>query len=171
MKIKIYVFIVYCFLSLTSAFAQNDVQIGSDFRNYRQPQGAYYDYSDPAKINIKVHLWGYVKYPGYYVIPSGSTVNDLISYAGGPTDDALLQDVRVYRKNENQTDVMYKYNYDALLWQDTLNSHIDFPFLLAGDVVLVPGEPRYFLRQDISFYLSLTTGLASIAALIISILK
>ena len=57
------------FAALTS-FAQDDVQIGSNFKNKTQSQGGLFDYSDPAGFNIKVQLWGYVKYPGYYVVPA-----------------------------------------------------------------------------------------------------
>lgn len=150
--------------------AQDDVQIGSNLNNYRQAQGGLFDYSDPSRINIKVQLWGYVKYPGYYVVPSYSTMNDLLSFAGGPLEDAMMEDVRIYRKTGEKSE-LYKYNFNDLLWEDTLMTGIEFPNLTAGDVVIVPGEPRYFLREDVSFYLSVTTALASVIALIISITK
>jgi len=151
-------------------YAQDDVQIGSNLNNYRQAQGGLFDYSDPSGINIKVQLWGYVKYPGYYVVPSYSTMNDLLSFAGGPLEDAMMEDVRIYRKTGEKSE-LYKYNFNDLLWEDTLMTEIEFPNLTAGDVVIVPGEPRYFLREDVSFYLSVTTALASVIALIISITK
>jgi hypothetical protein len=150
--------------------AQDDVQIGSNLNNYRQTQGGLFDYSDPSGINIKVQLWGYVKFPGYYVIPSYSSLNDLISFAGGPLEDAQMEDVRIYRKSGEKSE-LFKYNYNDLLWEDTLHTEIYFPKLIAGDIVVVPGEPRYFLRQDVSFYLSITTALASIVAIIISLTK
>jgi len=150
--------------------AQDDVQIGSNLNNYRQTQGALFDYSDPSGINIKVQLWGYVKFPGYYIVPSYSNINDLISFAGGPLEDALMEDVRIFRKTDEKSELL-KFNFNDLLWEDTLLTEISFPKLTAGDVVIVPGEPRYFLRQDVSFYLSITTALASIVAIIISLTK
>ena len=158
------------FTSMVS-FSQDDVQIGSNLNNYRQTQGGLFDYSDPAGINIKVQLWGYVKYPGYYVIPSYSTINDLLSFAGGPLEDAMLNDLRIYRSSETSDKKLLRYNFNDLLWNDSLTTEIVFPQLNAGDIVLMPGEPRYFLREDIAFYLSVTTALASLAALIISITK
>ncbi len=41
----------------------------------RNIYGGYYDYSDPESINIKVSVWGFVKYPGRYVIPEQTTVS------------------------------------------------------------------------------------------------
>jgi hypothetical protein len=160
---------VICFNLLS--IAQEDVQIGSNLNNYRQTQGGYFDYSDPSGINIKVQLWGYVKYPGFYVIPSNSTINDLLSFAGGPLEDAMMDDLRIYRKANDDDKKLMRYNFNDLLWEDSLTTQIEFPNLNAGDIVLVPGEPRYFLREDIAFYLSVTTALASLAALIISITK
>lgn len=153
------------------SFSQEDVQIGSNLNNYRQSQGGLFDYSDPAGINIKVQLWGYVKFPGYYVIPAYSNLNDLLSFAGGPLEDAMLNDLRIYRASEVSDKKLIKYDFNDLLWNDSLSTEIVFPKLKAGDVVLMPGEPRYFLREDIAFYLSVTTALASLAALIISITK
>ena len=67
------------------SFAQNDIQVGSNIDQQRiNSSGALFDYSDPTTVNIKVAVWGFVKYPGRYIIPAYSNVNDLLSYAGGP---------------------------------------------------------------------------------------
>ena len=57
------------------------------------------------------------------------------------------------------------------MWKDSLNKKIYSVRLQAGDIVVVPGEPRYFVRQDIMFYLAIVTTLASLAALILSIIN
>jgi len=168
---KIFLISLFTIACTSASFSQDDVQIGSNLNNYRQTQGGLFDYSDPSGINIKVQLWGYVKYPGYYVVPANSTMNDLLSFAGGPQEDAMMDDLRIYRASNEQGNKLTKYNLDDLLWYDSLRTEIVFPQLKAGDIILVPGEPRYFLREDISFYLSVTTALASLAALIISITK
>lgn len=161
-------FIIAC---TALSYSQDDVQIGSNLNNYRQTQGGLFDYSDPSGINIKVQLWGYVKYPGYYVVPAKSTINDLLSFAGGPQEDAMMEDIRIFRGPEESQKKLLKYNFNDLLWNDSLTTDIVFPRLEASDIILVPGEPRYFVREDIQFYLSVTTALASLAALIISITK
>jgi len=61
--------------------------------------GAVYDYSDPDGINIKVMIWGYVKYPGQYIIPSVSSVNGLLSLAGGPIQDDNVDDLKIQLEN------------------------------------------------------------------------
>lgn len=167
-KILVLLFIL---VNASGTYAQDNIQLGGDLRNMRQTQSGLFDYSDPGGINIKVQLWGYVKFPGYYIVPLRTTINELISLAGGPQEDALLSDVRVLKLNDDSTTIMNRYNYNDFMWEKELKEAFIPVQLEAGDIVVVPGEPRYFIRQDISFYLSVVTALASLAALIISITK
>jgi len=173
MRLNLFFTIILAFIFISSLSAQEDIQIGS--MKYNQLyQSGFFDYSDPSGINIKVQLWGYVKFPGYYIVPARSSVNDLISLAGGPTADGRIEDIRIIRANADSSTTMFKYDYNALLWEDELGTMVKFPRLLAGDMIMVPGSPRYFVREDVSFFLSITTALASIisaAAIIISITK
>jgi len=165
--------IILAFVFITSLSAQEDIQIGS-VKSDQRYQSGFFDFSDPTGINIKVQLWGYVKFPGYYVVPARSSVNDLLSLAGGPTQDALLEDIRILRTNADSSTTMYRYDYNDLLWEHKLGATIKFPRLTAGDMLIVPGEPRYFGRQDIGFFLSIITSLASVVsavAIIISVTK
>ena len=155
---------------ISTLTAQEDIQIGGNEYRLSQQTG-FFDFSDPTGINIKVQLWGYVRYPGYYIIPARSSVSELISIAGGPLEDAQIEDIRIIRANADSSTSMYKYNYNAFLWEDELGTIVKFPRLLAGDMIMVPGEPRYFVREDIVFYLSIVTTLASLTALILSILS
>ena len=154
----------------TSIFSQDDIQIGSLGARTAQA-GGLYDYSNPSAINIKVQLWGYVRYPGYYIVPSGISLNELISFAGGPMADAKLDDIRVTKIKEGSQTKMVKYSYNDMVWSDELNIQINFVRLDAGDIVVIPGEPRYFAREDIAFYLGIVTTLASLTALILSIIS
>ena len=96
MRLNLLFSIILTFNFLTPLSAQEDIQIGSQ-KYSRVTTSGFFDFSDPTGINIKVQIWGYVKYPGFYVIPARSALNDLISLAGGPTQDALLEDVRILR--------------------------------------------------------------------------
>jgi len=49
--------------------AQDDIQIGSPNATRPAASGALYDYSVTNTINIKVQLWGYVRFPGFYILP------------------------------------------------------------------------------------------------------
>ena len=112
---------------------QEDYQLGMNQSYLRQNQGAYYDYSDPDGLNIKVSIWGYVKYPGRYVIPQRSDIKDFISYAGGVSDDSYLDDLRVYKILPDSTQQMMQFNYEDLWWNEELNEFTLYK-MEAGDV-------------------------------------
>ncbi len=149
-------------------------KVGND-EIYNQ-QGGFYNYGDKDKVNIDVNVWGFVHYPGKYLIPKGSTIMDLISYSGGPIIESKLEDVRLYRpKNDSlkiTKDKLYVIDYDDLFWnqykgsKDKVNS-----VLMPGDILILTGEPRYFTRDNVSFILSISAVLISIGILVVSIAK
>jgi SLBB domain len=165
--------LILLFFAFNAAlFAQEDVQIGQTLKKFEQYQrGALYDYSNPDAINIKVHVWGYVQFPGQYIIPSTSTIDDLLSLAGGPTQDAGLEDLRIFRRTSDSDQTMIKFDYNDLLWNERLTKKINIPDLEAGDILLIPGSPRFFLKDYLGITLSIVSTLASIAVLLITIFR
>ncbi|MFH2031649.1 MAG: SLBB domain-containing protein [Bacteroidota bacterium] len=167
---KIFLFILIA--TSVSLYAQvKDYELGSANRQ-RQSQGAYYDYSEPQSLNIKVSVWGFVRYPGRYVIPISTTTSDLLSYAGGPTDDAVLEDLRLYSVKSDGSEEMVKFSYNDLLWENTLTSSKErAPNLSAGDILIVPGDPRLYFKDWYSLTLSTISTLLSVTTLIFVILR
>jgi SLBB domain len=173
--------ILFCSLSILFLFsylpsgniiAQNeDFQLGGAKDQLRQAQGAYYDYSDPEAVNIKVSVWGYVKFPGRYIIPNYSSALDLLSYAGGPTLEADLDNLNIYRMKKDSTQEMIKFNYNALLYDDSLSTIKQAPQIKAGDVILIPGSPRLFFKDYFSISLSVFSALVSLAILVLNIAR
>jgi hypothetical protein len=159
-------FILILFSSLS--FAQSrEYEIGSRNQQLQQRTGGFYDYSDPTDINIKVSVWGFVRYPGKYVVPQYTDVLDLLSYAGGPTDGAHLYDLRLYRILPDSTQQMIKFDVDDIWWGDTLTTNVvKLPKLKAGDILSVPGSQRYYTRDWISMGVSILSVMISLAILL-----
>ncbi len=159
-------------IAVQSSFAQDkDVQIGSSLNPRLTSQGGFFDYSDPEAVNIKVSVWGFVKFPGKYVIPEYSNLSDLLSYAGGPTDDAHLDDLRLFRNKSDSTQELIKFDYNDLLWEDNLSKEIKNPKLLAGDMVMVAGTQRLYARDYVSLTVSVLSALISLSILILNITR
>jgi protein involved in polysaccharide export with SLBB domain len=99
------------------------------------------------RLLIEVHVWGEVNSPGMYRVPDGSTVLDLISKAGGPTQYAALSRIKLSRndgpKRQNQ-----KINIDKYL---DSTQDVDIPVLKPGDTVMIPRNARFFWKDAISF--------------------
>ena len=168
-------FLVLLLILLTcsfTSFAQEDVHIGTAPADLRRAyQGGLFDYSDPETINITVQVWGYVKYPGQYIIPGYSSINNLLSLAGGPTENANIDDMRLFRINKDSSQSLIKFDYDDLLWNDELSQKVKIPDLLAGDVLLVPGEPRFFFKDYFSLVTTILGTAVSIAVLLVTIYR
>lgn len=158
------------FLCYSLSFAQ-DIKIGSQEGRFNQ-QGGFYDYSDPRYVNIMVNIWGYVKFPGKYYVPEQSKIIDLISYAGGPVPDAHLYDVRLFRNTSLGGTEFVKFNIEDLMFSSKNITQIEsLPQLKAGDIIVVPGEPRLYLRDYISIGATVTSTLVSILTFVLVVLK
>ncbi len=68
----------------------------------------YYNLAKPGEIAITVHVWGFVKNPGLYEVPSSANLLELISYAGGPLRYAKLDRIRIVRVVKGETGVTRK---------------------------------------------------------------
>ena len=59
--------------------------------------GNYYYVSKPGELTMEVNIWGSVRSPGTYEVPTSTNLIQLVSYSGGPTSEASLDEVRVTR--------------------------------------------------------------------------
>lgn len=172
-KTKLFV-VTFYFLIFSSIFAQvKDYELGaSTLPNRFNQASGFFDFSDPEAVNIKVSVWGFVRYPGKYVVPIYTTVIDLLSYAGGPTDAAHLDDLRIYRINEDSLQVLIKIDYNDIMYEKKLSkAYKKPPSLEAGDILVVPGAPRLYTRDKVSIWLSVLSTLISLSILILNITR
>lgn len=167
----VFLLLVLFYSAQTLAQDQNTI-IGSPLSSgVQRTQGGYYDYSNPEAINIKVNIWGNVKFPGQYLIPQSLNVIELITLAGGPTNDALLDEIRLYRMKADSTYEIIPLDYNNVLWgKDDVNIK-KVMGVLPGDVLVFPGEPRWYLRDYLSLGFSTLSALISVTLLIYQVTK
>lgn len=144
MRIKLFLLLLLLF-SINILAQGIDEQLGRANERYRY---GLYDFSDPGAVNIKVAVWGYVSRPGKYIVPDYTTVSDLLSYAGGPQQDAHLDDLRIYRILDNGKEDMVKFSFNDLMWDNKIEARNRVvPKLKASDILIVPGSPRLFFTD------------------------
>ncbi|NLP10173.1 hypothetical protein GX408_07235 [bacterium] len=104
------------------------------------------------QLEMDVHIWGEVKSPGEYRVGYNTTLLELISKAGGPTQFANLKKVRLARvlvetdgaETEDERILVYnveKYLNDKDHWDQV-------PVLQPGDVVVVL-QNRWFQWREL----------------------
>lgn len=162
-------FAIFILLTCNVNAQVKDYELGTSNTGLLNRQGGLYDYSDPLTINIKVAVWGFVRYPGRYVVPEATTLTDLISFAGGPSDDSHLDDLRLYRVDEDKNQTMFKFTYNDIMWEEGLKGIKKvLPELQAGDILVIPGSPRLYFKDWFSITLSVISTLISLAILILN---
>ena len=109
-------------------------------------------------------------YPGKYLIPEYTSVIDLMSYVGGPTDDSNLDELRIYRLDDDNRELMIPIDFNDLMWEDELEGkYKSVPSLRPSDILVVPGEPRLYFMDWFSIGLSVFSALISLTILILTI--
>lgn len=170
-KLKL-ILIVFSLLYVHSLFAQiKDYELGKSLLDLRyNQQSGYFDLSDPESVNIKVAVWGFVRYTGKYTVPIYTTVADLLSFAGGPTADADLDDLRLYKIAEDSSNYLVKFSYNDIMWESELRTkYRRIPKLEAGDILVITGSPRLYFRDYFSITLTVISTLISLSILILNI--
>ncbi|WNZ47623.1 polysaccharide biosynthesis/export family protein [Leptolyngbya boryana CZ1] len=88
--------------------------------------------SSLAANTVRVRVVGEVKQPGEVQVPPDSSLSSAVAIAGGPTNDAKLDDVTFVRVNEQGTIEQKKMDLSSL------NDQIQ---VQEGDVLMVPKKP------------------------------
>jgi protein involved in polysaccharide export with SLBB domain len=80
------------------AGANAQISTGTLGQDILRPSSAsYYFIAKPSELSMQVNIWGFVRNPGRYEVPTSTDLIRLLSYAGGPSQDATLDNVRVTR--------------------------------------------------------------------------
>jgi polysaccharide export outer membrane protein len=90
-----------------------------------------------AKALIRVSVAGAVAKPGFYFVATDAALSDALTVAGGPTQDAKLDKVRIERAGERIL------QGDELRLAFTEGRTFDAMNLRAGDGFFVPGVPGH----------------------------
>lgn len=164
--------LLFLVLSTQLSAQITDYELGSKLGYKYNQQSGYFDLSDPEAVNIKVAVWGFVRYPGRYLVPSYTTILDLLSFAGGPSNDSHLDEIKLYRNKPDGSQEMLTFNYNDILWETKLDSpKRSNPQIEAGDILVVPGSPRYYARDIVSMWATILSALISLTILILNLVR
>ncbi|MDW7680740.1 MAG: SLBB domain-containing protein [bacterium] len=127
--------------------ASNNTVLGQD---EKYPRGAQYFLGTDDQLLIKVNIWGFVAKPGQYLVPSGTDLVSLISFAGGPREQAKLSNITIIRatstaKSRNQ---VMKINVDQFI---KYGDQQMIPKLNPDDTVIVYGSRWYHISKYLEF--------------------
>ena len=118
-------------LMMTSmVFAQTD-------ENSQSKDPKYIIDPETGRLSMVIRVWGEVKQPGVTMVPSDADLISLLSYVGGPTDRAKLNNIRIirYLEHEGEERIVYA-NIEAFL-ETGDDKYI--PEIYPNDTIIVNG--------------------------------
>jgi hypothetical protein len=100
-----------------------------------------------GEITMSVNLWGFVGGPGHYDIPASTTLVELLSYAGGPTAQSRLTDIRIIHADTTYEKRVEVFNIQQYIESGDVSQN---PYLLTGDTIVVSGRALDVFFQTVS---------------------
>jgi len=115
-----------------------------------QNRAAQYFLGSQDQVTMAVNIWGFVNKPGQYMVPYDTDLISLLSYAGGPREEAKIKDIKVVRpaKTPNTADQVINVNVKEFL---KTGKAAEIPVLKPGDTVVVSGTRIYFVSKFFEF--------------------
>ncbi len=99
------------------------------------------------KLKINTYIWGQIRKPGLYIVPDDTDLLKLLSLAGGPTEDAKLNKIRIIRPTNDGKKVIF---VNLKKYIDTGDENL-IPVLMPGDTVVVAGTIWYAITRFTGF--------------------
>ncbi len=169
-KLRSLIFFLFLgFLIFTNAEAQERSVL--NFQN----RGAQYQIGSDDELLIKVNIWGFVQSPGQYLVPRNTDLVSLISYAGGPAENAKLSKIKIVRTFELETNgtngkLQEKIiEFDIKKFLETGDMTFN-PQLMPNDMVMIKGTTSAIIAKSFQ-YLGQLAIIANLTYLIIRIEK
>jgi hypothetical protein len=136
-SIYVLIFSILFFNGLVAA--QNIATPGSSGR------AAQYFLGNQDQVLMAVNVWGFVNVPGQYMVPLETDLVSLLSYAGGPREDARIKRIRVVRTSaEGDSSVVIDVDVKGFVDTGDLEQN---PVLRPGDTVVVSGTTFHLVNK------------------------
>jgi len=113
-----------------------------------QDRAAQYYLGSKDELLIPVNIWGFVMKPGQYLVPNNTDLISLLSFAGGPTENAKLSNVRIIRTDSKLGSRIYK--VDVKAYVETGDERL-IPPMKPGDTVIVKGTTYHWISRVFEF--------------------
>jgi protein involved in polysaccharide export with SLBB domain len=114
------------------------------------PQAARYFLGTGDEILMQVNVWGFVRQPGQYMVPYDTDLISLLSYAGGPQEEAKIKSVKVIRAGSGEGGTAQVIEVDVKKFLKSADAST-IPRLKPGDTVVVSGSTFHFVSKFFEF--------------------
>jgi len=154
-----------CFALVLTNIAYTQVEGGIGPSLPDASAASFYYISKPGELTMQVNIWGAVQKPGRYEISTSTDLVQLVSYAGGPNQDAKFDQVRVTRLMKKEvTTVRTEYYVDLEDLSATEESKLQ---LYPGDTIFIDHTSWSTVRDILTVVSTAAMITSAIATVII----
>lgn len=137
-------FVSWCIVGVlvtSSVFAQKEgvFTLNKQVTNTQE----YFAGAYPGAVMMKVNLVGGVHKPGVYNVPVNSELNSVLSYAGGPTKEADLDEIMIRSKKGKD------YEVKKIDLKEFFSDPKETPFKLRPDDYVYVHQNEDFINNDV----------------------
>lgn len=132
---------------------------------------AYFYHARPGEATVQVSVWGTVERPGIYEVGDTTSVDELLTMAGGApiqprqsNEDPARITVRLYRPQEDGRSLLFEARIDSILAGTATPPELKDKDVLTVETV----QPTNFTWRDA---LSLSSVTLNLAVLVVRILR
>ncbi|MDZ7724286.1 MAG: SLBB domain-containing protein [candidate division KSB1 bacterium] len=104
---------------------------------------AQYFLGDQDQVLMAVNVWGFVNKPGQYMVPLETDLVSLLSYAGGPQEDARIKGIKLVRSIQDSS-VVFEIDVNHFVNHGDLDNN---PVLRPGDTIVVSGTTFHLISK------------------------
>ena len=144
MKRTIFFITIFLFLLSIPVFSQQG----------QLNRAAQYFLGTEDELLVPVNIWGFVQRPGQYMVPNNTDLISLISYAGGPTEHAKINKIRIVRNDPQLGTKVWIINVKQYL--ETGDQRL-IPVLRPGDTIVVKGTTFHWISRLFEFIARIAT--------------
>jgi hypothetical protein len=119
----------------------------------QQNRAAQYFLGSEDELLVPVNIWGFVQKPGQYMVPNNTNLISLLSFAGGPTENARISNIRIVRSSSQTDKKVWKVNVRKYI--ETADEAL-IPLLKPGDTIIVKGTTFHWISKFFEFISRLT---------------
>ncbi|MCK4591626.1 MAG: SLBB domain-containing protein [Candidatus Latescibacteria bacterium] len=135
-------------VAMSAQIVTPSVGVGQEAKVERPGASKYYISLGPEdELMMKINVWGSIAKPGQYLVPTGTDLIALLSYAGGPTESARISDVRIVRIGSKEKAI---FSVDIKKYLETGDAFL-VPTLIPGDTIIVPATMFHMFSRFVSF--------------------
>jgi hypothetical protein len=141
-KNRLYLIISFLYLVPITGVAQVTTPVVD------QPRPSQYFIGSRDQVLMAINVWGFVIKPGQYMVPYNTDLISLLSFAGGPREEAKIKNIRIIRIAENENEKVFTVDVKEFLKTGDPSLNL---FLKPGDTVVVSGTTFHLINQLFDF--------------------